>query len=145
MKRRDFLGITAVGVAGLACPREAAAGAVSRATLAHPHLLDVLHNEQIVAEIGRRYRESVPAEDDAQVLETAILSNYDRDAILGMFDECETWHVVERAMAQRKGVILVSGHLGNWELSGAYITDMSSISNTRTALGGITSPLPRAP
>jgi KDO2-lipid IV(A) lauroyltransferase len=54
-------------------------------------------------------------------VETAILSNYDRDTILGMFDECESWHVVERTMAQGKGVILTSGHLGNWEVAGAYL------------------------
>jgi hypothetical protein len=75
MKRRDFLGISAAGVAGLAWPgTSAAALGVPRATLAHPHLLDVLHNERLVGELGRRYREDVPSEDDAQVLEAAILA-----------------------------------------------------------------------
>jgi hypothetical protein len=75
MKRRDFLGITAAGVAGLAVPGAAEAAGVARATLAHPHLLDVLHDERIVADLGRRYRESVPSENDARVLESAILAD----------------------------------------------------------------------
>ena len=54
-------------------------------------------------------------------VETAILSRYGRDAILGMFDEPETWEVLERARARQRGVILVAGHLGNWELAGAYL------------------------
>lgn len=74
MKRRDFIGITAVGVAGLAWPSASAADSVTRATLAHPHLLDVLRDERLVAGLGRRYREIVPAEDDARVLEAAILT-----------------------------------------------------------------------
>lgn len=54
-------------------------------------------------------------------IETAILPRYGRETILELFNECPTWHVVEHAMAQKKGVILVTGHLGNWELSGSYI------------------------
>jgi Kdo2-lipid IVA lauroyltransferase/acyltransferase len=54
-------------------------------------------------------------------IETAILPRYGKETILDLFNECPTWHVVEEAMAQKKGVILVTGHLGNWELSGSYI------------------------
>jgi KDO2-lipid IV(A) lauroyltransferase len=54
-------------------------------------------------------------------IETAILPRYEKDTILELFNECPTWHVVEEAMAEQKGVILVAGHLGNWELSGAYL------------------------
>jgi KDO2-lipid IV(A) lauroyltransferase len=53
-------------------------------------------------------------------IETAILPRYGKDTILELFGACPTWHVVEEAMAEQKGVILVAGHLGNWELSGAY-------------------------
>ena len=74
MKRREFIGITAAGVAGLAWPG-AAAGGVSRATLAHPRLLDVLRNERLVADLGRRYRGVVPSEDTAPALEAAILAD----------------------------------------------------------------------
>ena len=87
MKRRDFLGITAVGVAGLACPGEATAGTVSRVTLAHPQLLDLLRNEELVAALGRRYRDAVPSENDAHVLEAAILA----DAPAGASAEPRRW------------------------------------------------------
>ena len=53
-------------------------------------------------------------------IETAILSRVPRAQLLAMVD-APSWDVVERALAQNRGVILVSGHLGNWELSGAYI------------------------
>ncbi len=80
MKRRDFLGITAAGVAGLTWPGSAAAAAVPRATLAHPHLLDVLRDEQLVAGLGRQYRALTPAENDAATLEAAILWDAPADA-----------------------------------------------------------------
>lgn len=54
-------------------------------------------------------------------IETAILPRYEKDTILELFNPCPTWNVVEETMAEQKGVILVAGHLGNWELSGAYL------------------------
>lgn len=54
-------------------------------------------------------------------IETAVLSRYNRDRILELFDEPTDWPVLERAMARGKGVILVAGHLGNWELAGSYL------------------------
>jgi Kdo2-lipid IVA lauroyltransferase/acyltransferase len=54
-------------------------------------------------------------------IETAVLARYDRTHILELFDEPADWHVLETAMAKGKGVILVAGHLGNWELAGSYI------------------------
>ena len=54
-------------------------------------------------------------------IETAVLSRYPADRILGLFDESPSWPVLERAIARGRGVILVAGHLGNWELAGSYI------------------------
>jgi KDO2-lipid IV(A) lauroyltransferase len=54
-------------------------------------------------------------------METAILSHCSREEILGLFDDCDSWHVMEDAVRQGRGVIIVAGHLGNWELSGAYM------------------------
>lgn len=54
-------------------------------------------------------------------VETAVLSHYGRDLLLSLCDASETWHVLEAARARGHGVILVAGHLGNWELAGAYL------------------------
>lgn len=54
-------------------------------------------------------------------IEAAILPRYDRDTVLDLFDEPPNWHLVERALAAGKGLIVVAGHLGNWEMGGAYL------------------------
>ena len=54
-------------------------------------------------------------------IETALLPAYSREEVLAMFEGVEGWDVVERARAQGKGMLLVSGHLGNWELAGAFV------------------------
>ena len=75
MKRRQFIGLAAVGTAAWACPTTARPDAIaSPTTLAHPHLLDVLRNRHLVRNLGRRYREEVPAENSPRALERAILA-----------------------------------------------------------------------
>ncbi len=89
------------------------------------------------AEVERTIRLCFPEFSDARVREVAresyrglgrvaiesiILSRAERSDVLAVFDESPTYGVLERAFAQRKGVILVAGHLGNWELSAAYMT-----------------------
>lgn len=54
-------------------------------------------------------------------VETAVLSRYGRDKILELFDEPKDWNLLERALQRGHGVIVVAGHLGNWELGGAYL------------------------
>ncbi len=54
-------------------------------------------------------------------VETALLSRVDQAWVLELFESVEGWDVVERLRAQEKGLIMVTGHLGNWELGGAYI------------------------
>jgi KDO2-lipid IV(A) lauroyltransferase len=41
--------------------------------------------------------------------------------VLDLFENVEGWDVVERLRARGRGLIMVTGHLGNWELGGAYI------------------------
>lgn len=75
MKRRQFIEMAAVGAAGLMLPATARAGEpFPSATLANPHLLEVLRDERLVHNLGRRYREIVSAEDNAGVLAKAILA-----------------------------------------------------------------------
>lgn len=52
--------------------------------------------------------------------ETALLPMYDAERIIALFEEVEGWSIVEERLARDKGLIIVTGHLGNWELGGAY-------------------------
>jgi KDO2-lipid IV(A) lauroyltransferase len=54
-------------------------------------------------------------------IEATVLSRGTAKDVLAVFGPSPTWNVVEAALARGKGVILVAGHLGNWELSGAYV------------------------
>jgi KDO2-lipid IV(A) lauroyltransferase len=53
--------------------------------------------------------------------ETALLPLYDRERIIDLFECVEGWSIVEERLARDKGLIFVGGHLGNWELGGAYL------------------------
>lgn len=54
-------------------------------------------------------------------VETALLPSLGQQRILELFEAVEGWSIVEERLARGKGLILVSGHLGNWELGGAYL------------------------
>jgi KDO2-lipid IV(A) lauroyltransferase len=54
-------------------------------------------------------------------IETAILPSYSPAQIIELFEAVVGWDLVEQRLALGKGLILVTGHLGNWELGGAYI------------------------
>lgn len=53
-------------------------------------------------------------------IETAIMPGTSREEILARTEVVEGWEHVERALALGKGLIAVTGHLGNWEYGGAY-------------------------
>ena len=54
-------------------------------------------------------------------METAVLPNYSPDELMALFEPVENWEIIDLALARGKGLLVVSGHLGNWELGGAYI------------------------
>jgi KDO2-lipid IV(A) lauroyltransferase len=54
-------------------------------------------------------------------IETALMNAFDREQILGLFEGVEGWEIVEQARARGRGILFVSGHLGNWELGGSFI------------------------
>lgn len=53
--------------------------------------------------------------------ETALLPSYDAERIVALFESVEGWSIVEERLARERGLIMVTGHLGNWELGGAYV------------------------
>ena len=54
-------------------------------------------------------------------IETALLGSIGQKGLLELVDIVEGWEMLEDALAREKGVVLVTGHMGNWELGGAYI------------------------
>lgn len=54
-------------------------------------------------------------------VETAILPSYDPKQIVELFEDVQGWNIVEALLSRGKGLIIVTGHLGNWELGGAYV------------------------
>jgi hypothetical protein len=80
MKRREFIGIAAAGAAAVVVPAFARAGRSDASALAHPRLLEILHDDALVRDLGRRYREIAPAENNADVLADAIVAG-----------PCATW------------------------------------------------------
>ncbi len=54
-------------------------------------------------------------------IEAAILGKLGASEVLAMFSGADGWELIERPVREGRGVLLVTGHLGNWELGGAYI------------------------
>jgi KDO2-lipid IV(A) lauroyltransferase len=54
-------------------------------------------------------------------IETALLPTYSREEVLELVEQASGWEHVDAAFAQGRGVMFVSGHLGNWELGGSYV------------------------
>jgi len=54
-------------------------------------------------------------------IETALLASIGKAGLVDLVETLEGWEIVERELARGKGLIFVSGHMGNWELGGAYI------------------------
>ncbi len=54
-------------------------------------------------------------------IETTLLPAYTRAEIIDLVEATEGWEVVEERLGRGKGLILISGHIGNWELGGAYL------------------------
>ena len=55
------------------------------------------------------------------VVETAVLPSLGREGVLGLFEGEDGFDAIERVVAEGRGVILITGHFGNWELAGAYV------------------------
>lgn len=54
-------------------------------------------------------------------VETALMPSLGKGGVLKLVARTSGWDLLERAMAEKRGVLLITGHFGNWELVGAYI------------------------
>jgi Kdo2-lipid IVA lauroyltransferase/acyltransferase len=54
-------------------------------------------------------------------IEAAILPRLGPNAVLDKFEGADDYEIVEEARSKGRGLIFVTGHLGNWELAGAYV------------------------
>jgi len=54
-------------------------------------------------------------------IETALLNSLGKDGLQELVETVEGWEEIEEVMAKGKGAVLVTGHIGNWELAGAYV------------------------
>jgi KDO2-lipid IV(A) lauroyltransferase len=54
-------------------------------------------------------------------IETALLESLGRDGLLKLVESVDGWEIVEQVRSQGKGAVMVTGHIGNWELAGGYV------------------------
>lgn len=54
-------------------------------------------------------------------VEAALVGRLGRAGILSLFEEDSDFAVVEKRLAEGRGVIAFTGHVGSWELAGAYL------------------------
>jgi len=54
-------------------------------------------------------------------IEAALLPSLGPAGLLELFEGVDGWEAVESAMDAGRGLIFVTGHMGNWELGGAYV------------------------
>ncbi len=57
-------------------------------------------------------------------MESILLSRLGPESMHALFERVDGWDAIERARALGHGTVLVAGHLGNWELSGAYLSTL---------------------
>ena len=54
-------------------------------------------------------------------IETALLDSIGKDGLQKLVESVEGWDEVEDVISKGKGAVMVTGHIGNWELAGAYV------------------------
>lgn len=54
-------------------------------------------------------------------VESALLDSLGKDGVQTLVESVEGWEEVDDAMSKGKGAVMVTGHIGNWELAGAYV------------------------
>ena len=54
-------------------------------------------------------------------VESALFDTIGKQGVLDLVDEVHGWEHIDKEIADRKGIVFVTGHHGNWELAGAYV------------------------
>ena len=75
------------------------------------------HDEAWVVKTARGAYESL----GRTTMETAVLPTLPPGAVLDLFSGTRGWDAVQSAREGGKGLIIVAGHIGNWELGGAFV------------------------
>src|SRR6185503_1980769 len=74
-------------------------------------------DHQAVLELARQSYEHL----GRTFIETALLDSLGKQGVLQLVDSVEGWEIIEDVLGKGKGAVLVTGHIGNWELAGAYV------------------------
>lgn len=54
-------------------------------------------------------------------IEVALVARLGREGVLSLFEEESDFPLVQQRLAEGRGVIAFTGHVGSWELAGAYL------------------------
>ena len=54
-------------------------------------------------------------------IETALLDSLGREGLLALVERVDGWEIVEDVISRGNGAVMVTGHIGNWELAGGYV------------------------
>jgi KDO2-lipid IV(A) lauroyltransferase len=54
-------------------------------------------------------------------VETALLDSLGRDGLQQLVESVDGWEHIDDVMQKGRGAVMVTGHIGNWELAGAYV------------------------
>src|SRR6185295_5323010 len=54
-------------------------------------------------------------------VESALLDTLGKPGLLDLVETVDGWENVDEVMSMGRGAVMVTGHIGNWELAGAYV------------------------
>lgn len=90
-----------------------------------------LNLEMCLPELGRADRRSLERasliESGRTMLELGALWCWPRERVLALVRETEGLDTFRAALARKRGVLLLTPHLGSWELAGLYVSSIAPI------------------
>jgi Kdo2-lipid IVA lauroyltransferase/acyltransferase len=76
---------------------------------------------ELTTEDVRRIARASYANLGRTTVEAAVLPALGREHVLSVFEGADGWELIENALSAGRGILIVTGHLGNWELAGSYV------------------------